>query len=479
MALTTAPARRDGLDHRSALVADATGLRLAISRPFLSALRTTALPVAFQSLLSSSRSLIDVVLVSGLGSNEVAAIGYGSRVLFVVMLATVGMADGGAVVIAQFLGRGNVEGARRATALTTVFATTIAIVAGVTCLVFARPLVSIATDDPNILAAGATYLRTVVPMVVPFAVISAATASLRCRGESGVAMRFAMMGVTLHVMIACALVPGRGILPGLGVAGAATATVISTYAEGALFLWYLYGRRHPMAFRMVDVRRAFHDGLLTKIRRVGVPVSLSSTSWATGILVYNLLVARAGSQELTVLSMISPIESAAIAIFIGLSTAAAIMIATSLGSGDAEGTWRMGRALLIWSGGMAVLCCLLLLSAWFWLDEVFGSGIDPATMGVAKESVLILSGVFLFRAMNITQMNGLLRAGGDTVFILKVDLVTQWIAAVPLTFVAALVFHLPFPLILLAINCEEIVKFFVTGWRVLRRRWLRTLVGER
>jgi Na+-driven multidrug efflux pump len=75
-------------------------------------------------------------------------------------------------------------------------------------------------------------------------------------------------------------------------------------------------------------------------------------------------------------------------------------------------------------------------------------------------------------------MNGMLRAGGDTTFVLWADLVSQWGVAIPLTWITALVLGLPFPLVFLAVNAEEIVKFLVSGRRLLRRRWIRNLVAD-
>jgi len=65
---------------------------LVFDRKFLSLLAATAVPVMLQSLMSSSRTLIDVLMTSRLGTDDVAAIGYGGRILFVLTLAIIGMA---------------------------------------------------------------------------------------------------------------------------------------------------------------------------------------------------------------------------------------------------------------------------------------------------------------------------------------------------------------------------------------------------
>ncbi|MFF2409992.1 MATE family efflux transporter [Streptomyces sp. NPDC058092] len=460
---------------RVAAPTEPSGLGLARDRAFVSALVTTAVPVTLQALLSTSRTMVDTVLVARLGTDEIAAIGYGSRVVFVVMLATMGMADGGAVIIAQFRGSGDAARARCASAVTTAITVGIAFAAFAACFSWARPLVAVATEDPRVIDLGAQYVRAVIGMILPFAVISSLAAALRCVGQARVAAACALVGILLHLTLAYALVFGHWGLPAYGVRGAGWATLASTCAEALLLVGYVYLSRNVMAFRLRDCVNGFRDGISAKVRRVGVPVSLSSTSWALGILAYSILVGRAGTMELAVLSMVNPLESFAIAVFIGVSTAAGVMVGSSLGERKPERTWSLSKALLIWTAGIAFGTCLVLLSAYFWLPVLY-DGVAPETLGVARDTALVLGIVFLFRAMNITIQNGLLRAGGDTIFVLRVDIFTQWAVAVPLTALVTLVWDVPFPLVFLAINAEEIVRFFISGSRLLRRRWMRVLI---
>jgi putative MATE family efflux protein len=455
--------------------ADRSALRLARNRVFVSALLTTAVPVTLQALMSTSRTMVDTVLVARLGTEEIAAVGYGSRVVFVVMLATMGMADGGGVIIAQFWGGRDAVRARRAAAVTTAVALGTAAVACVGCLVWAEPLVALATQDAEVIDLGSQYVRAVIGMIVPFAVISSFAAGLRCTGQARVAAVCALAGVAVHLTLAYGLVYGRLGLPAYGAIGAGWATLISTCVEALLITGYVYATRNAMAFRMRDCLDGVRDGISAKIGRVGVPVSVSSTSWALGILVYSILVGRAGTVELAVLSMVNPLESFAIAVFIGVSTAAGVMVGGSLGERDPHRAWDLSKALLVWSAGIAAVTGLALLSAYAWLP-VFYAGVGPATLGVARDTVLVLGLVFVFRAMNITVQNGLLRAGGDTMFVLRTDILCQWAVAVPLTALTALVWEVPFPLVFLAVNTEEIVRFLISGHRVLSRRWMRVLV---
>ncbi|GAA2905252.1 MATE family efflux transporter [Actinoplanes cyaneus] len=453
-------------------------VRTALDRRFVAMLAVTAVPVAIQALLSSTRGVVDSFLVSQLGTDEVAAVGYSSRVLLVVMLAAMGMADGGAVLIAQFWGSGDVAKARQATALTMLVAVGLGAVACTVCFLFARQIASIGTSDPHVVELGTRYVRVVIWMVLPFGVISALAGSLRSLGEARIGMRFTFVGLAVHIALAWALIFGNAGLPRLGITGAAWSTLISTIVEAGLFAAWVWSKRHPMAFTVADVGDGLRAGLLTVIRRVGVPVSISSVSWAIGTLVFAALVGRAGTLELAVLSIVIAIEGIAIAFVNGIATATGVIVGNGLGRDEpAEETWRTTKALLLWSTGAAVVLGLGLMATRPFIDDIYG-GVDPASLAVAKDAVVIVGALFVFRSLAITLQNGLLRAGGDTVYIVFADLGCQWLVAVPLIALTALVWHLPFGVILLAIYSEEIVKTVISGHRVYRRRWMRRVVEE-
>jgi Na+-driven multidrug efflux pump len=112
-----------------------SGFRLALDRRFIALVCATAVPVMLQSLMSSSRTIVDTLFVSHLGTDEIAAVGYSTRVIFIVIMAMLGTANGGAVIVAQFWGSGSVQKARQATTLTVVIAGAIAVVVCTGCFV--------------------------------------------------------------------------------------------------------------------------------------------------------------------------------------------------------------------------------------------------------------------------------------------------------------------------------------------------------
>ena len=132
---------------------------LAFDKNFLKLLASVAIPVTIQMMLISSRSLADIIMTANLGEAEVAAMGVTGRIIFVVLMAIIGMINGGAVLIAQLWGAQANDKIRQATAHTLLLALPIAFICCITCFLLARPIVSSASDDLAVIEFGITYIQ--------------------------------------------------------------------------------------------------------------------------------------------------------------------------------------------------------------------------------------------------------------------------------------------------------------------------------
>ncbi len=96
---------------------------------FLRRLLLIALPISIQSMMFSSRSLVDILMLGQLGQTDVAAMGIAGRAIFVATIMLFGVTTGGALLTAQYWGAGNSEGVKRSTALTWLMSNITALIA--------------------------------------------------------------------------------------------------------------------------------------------------------------------------------------------------------------------------------------------------------------------------------------------------------------------------------------------------------------
>ena len=75
-------------------------------------------------------------------------------------------------------------------------------------------------------------------------------------------------------------------------------------------------------------------------------------------------------------------------------------------------------------------------------------------------------------AYSISAITGVLRSGGDVGWSTTLDLAPQWLAALPLTALAALIFQTGYWPICIAIQMECVLKVPLCIWRIRSRKWI-------
>lgn len=129
------------------------------NRDLLGLLAKVALPIALQSLIGSSLSLIDNLMVGSLGEVELNAVGVSVQLFFIHWMLLYGFAGGSATFISQFYGVRDFKNIRK----TTGFALTIAMGIGLLFFIagffFPEYILRIFTKYPEVIETGVGYVR--------------------------------------------------------------------------------------------------------------------------------------------------------------------------------------------------------------------------------------------------------------------------------------------------------------------------------
>ena len=105
--------------------------------------------------------------------------------------------------------------------------------------------------------------------------------------------------------------------------------------------------------------------------------------------------------------------------------------------------------------------------------------VTPEAKAIAWELMNSISFIIVFQAMNSILTKGVLRAGGDTRFLMAGDILFLWIASIPLGILAGLVLHLPAFWIYFFLKIDQVLK---AVWCVIRLRsgkWIKKIKSEK
>lgn len=238
----------------------------------------------------------------------------------------------------------------------------------------------------------------------------------------------------------------------------------------------LYVKSPVLVLRTTDF--AFTRAILRKYLNITAPIIAGSLMWSGGIFTYQLIMGRMGETELATMAIISSLEAISLCNASGLSGATAIIIGNSLGANKLETSEKYARYAMQTAITVGLLCAVILLALKNTILSIY-TNVSSEVITLASLCFPVLAISSIVRNINITLIVGVLRAGGDAKFCMNMDVVCQWLWAVPMTAMAAMWLELPLYYVFLMMTSEEIVKLYPTIKRVFGNKWVNNLTDSR
>ncbi|WP_162046240.1 MATE family efflux transporter [Vibrio taketomensis] len=445
------------------------------NRDFVRRLIAIALPITLQSIMFSSRSLVDVLMLGQLGEAEIAAVGVAARATFVTTIMLVGVTTGGAMLTAQYWGAGNKQGVRESTALTWFMAMLFALLSVALFVFFPTEIMGLTTDSTEVKQLGSEYLVITAITMLAVACVASMSVGLRAVHQPGLSTFFSGIGILSNIFLNWVLIFGKFGFPALGIKGAAIATVISGAIEVATLYSYLHFKHHLLAFKLSDIAATLKMHTVIRFLRLSLPTTLNFLVWAGGLFAYHAIMGQSGVQGLAALSVMTPVESISLALLIGMSNAASVLVGNQIGAKKYEQAYYQAIGILFLSAFAAVIVAIILYVSRDMVLDSF-SALSPETRALTDKFIVVLSLGLLVRCIPMMAIVGILRAGGDVKFCLYQDLIAQWLISIPLAAVAAIYWKWPPEMIYVLFLTEEVVKWGGSLYRVKSKKWLKNLI---
>ncbi len=430
-------------------------------------------PVALQNLIFNSLTLVDNMLVGGLGDSHIAAVGVAGKLNFIFSVLLFGINSGANIFSAQFWGKKDLKGVRMVLGTSLMIGMSIAVIFTFVGILFPHQVVDIFSDDPEVIRLGASYLR-ILALTFPIGAISSSF-SIQSRGvgRPQVPLLASATALILNAILDYILIYGKLGMPMMGIEGAAVATVIAKVVECVILLSVIYGKKYELAVKLKDLK-----GLNRKFvgRFIGpvTPVMINELLWAVGVTGYTYFYGKLGTEAVATIQILDIINGMFFSLFMGLGNACGAIIGNLIGAGE-EQTARIyaKRSILVGVSMGAITSVLLLLGAPFFLSFF---SISEATLIVCKKTLLVYAAYTIPKLINMIMIVGVCRSGGDTVYSAIIDVGAPWLIGLPLAFLGVQVLALPVYWVMALINIEELVKSILGLYRLISGKWLHNLV---
>ena len=446
------------------------------SKAFYQQMFAIAIPVALQSLLTSFLNTLDTMMISSLGDASIAGVGLANQVFFLFTLICFGINTGSSVLFAQYWGVRDVPQVRKINQASLMLSTAISVVFMLVAMLFPYGILELFTHDAAVVQAGGDYLRVAALTYVITAWSFSLGSALRSTGNPRVPLIATMSSFVANAFFNYIFIFGKLGLPAMGVVGAALGTVVARMIEIGVLVFVIKRYQGPLQIPIRHLQKIPKE-FWTVYWKTTLPVIVNETFWALGQVFYNAAYAMVGTQATAAVQIAVAIQGLAFVIVRGLGSSCSIMLGQSIGKNKIDRAKKDAHRFIILSiiTGVAIGAVESLTPQWTLL--LFGH-ISPEVYTLGQQLLQVMGIIFILKTINSVIVVGVLRGGGDTHYGMKLEMSCVWLVGVPLSLLAAGVWHLPVTVVVICAGMEEVTKIVVGFYRVYSKKWIHRLVQD-
>ena len=456
-------------------------------KSFFQSVCNLAIPVALQSMLQASFSMVDQVMIGQLGSVAVAGVGLAGKFssIYSVVVSAIGAVTG--IMLSQYLGQKKEREVRRSFFLNLVVACGVALFFMLGCVLLPKQIMGIYSKDIATIEAAAGYLSITAWTFVPLAGATLLSTLFRCIEKATLPLVASFVAAVTNTVLNYILIFGKAGCPSLGAEGAAIATVVSQVVNFSIMFVMCVKSRHLIG-KATDKRTPSEEPAEEKILReaAGVasfywkqymemllPILACELLWSLGENVYAIIYGHLGTDSCAAMTLINPIQGLMIGALCGLSQAASVIVGKMLGNKSYDEAYKASKKL-IWYGLVGALCLSVVI---VFTSSLYVSiyQVEEQVRELTKQILFAYALVAPFKVLNMILSGGIIRSGGKTKYVMYIDMIGTWCFGVPLGLLTAFVLNLSIPYVYFILSLEECIRFGISMVVFKKKSWMQSL----
>ena len=313
-----------------------------------------ALPIMAGNLLQQLYNTADTIIVGNFnGQQALSAVGACASLTALFTALAIGFSIGAGVLISQYFGASREQELRQYAATAIVLMLAMGLLMSLIGVCSAGFLLARALGTPEaLLPLTLLYFRIYAAGLVFQFGYNIAAALLRALGDSKATLYFLLVSSILNVVLDLVFVAGLG----MGVAGAAIATVISQIASCGIGFAYMHRRYALLRFSLRELRMDLKTA--GRILQVGAPMAIQQSIVSCGFLFLQRLVNYYGESMIASYTVASRMENILMIPIIGIQNTMATFAGQNMGAHRPDRVSKgLGQGVLV-SLGMTLILCL-------------------------------------------------------------------------------------------------------------------------
>lgn len=431
--------------------------------------------LVLQNVVTISVNLADNIMLGAYSETALAGVAAVNQIQFVFQQLVTALGDGLVIFCSQYWGRKNIRPMKKIAASAMHAALLIAVVLFIVVSLFPEWSVGLFTTDRAIIAEGTGYLGIIRFTYLFFAVTQLLLAALRSTETVKIAFQLSILTFFVNCGINYVLIFGNFGAPALGSRGAAIGTLIARITECIVLIVYIMKKEHNLNLRFKDYLQ-FDKVLAKDYFKVTSPMLVVQGLWGINTALQTAILGHMTSAAIAANSAASTLFLLVKSTAVGAASTASVIIGKTIGTGDIEKVKEYSGKLQ----RMFVVIGILSGAALFFLRIPVLSLYDlkPATKEMANAFLIILSIICVGMSYQMPTNNGIIRGGGNAMFVVKMDLISIWMIVLPLSFFMAFVVKASPVVVVCCLNADQIFKCVPAFLESHYGNWVRKLTRE-
>jgi putative MATE family efflux protein len=439
-------------------------------KAFYSEALMIVLPVVLQAIINQGVNMMDTIMVGKLGEAAISASSLANQFYNIYTFLCMGLSAAGLVLAAQYWGAGDKVTVRKVFDILIQIIFAASTLFAILSLALPRQIISLYTNDQEVIAAGAGYLRITALVYLPHGIALVISNIMRSVGNARIGLYVSLASFFVNIGCNYVFIFGKLGFPAMGVSGAALGTLCSRAVEFGVCTFFVLVIDRKLCYRPTRLLRRPEKPLLREFIRLGLPAIISDTILAFASSAIGMILGHMGREFVSAYSIVSVVDRMCTLATSGVGSAAGIMVGQSVGAGEAAEAKRRGFSFLMLTAVLGVIGAILVVIVGDWSISLYD--ITPDTIAITRTMMIASALVVPFQNISSTLGKGVLRGGGDTQFLMVADVIFQWVASIPLGYLAGLVLNLSPFAVLLIVRIDYVIKGIWFIQRLTTDKWI-------
>lgn len=435
------------------------------------------IPIVIQNGFTNLASLLDNIMIGQLGTLSMSGVSISNQLFQVFNVSVFGAMSGAGIFLAQFYGRGNMDGVHNCFRIKMIIGVLISIIAICLFKMIGTSLISLyLNDNPEdslkTLNYGMQYMNVMLIGLIPFAITQVYSSSLRETGNTVLPMKASVIAVIVNFCINYILIFGNFGFPRLGVIGAAIGTVVSRVVEMSINI--AAGYKNEYLRDAMHLNKISSDIFMNVVKR-GMPLLCNEILWSISIALISQCYSTRGLAAVAAINITTTVTNFFMIICYAMGNSISIIVGQRLGAGEVEYAKDCDLKMVFMNFLMCLCIGVTLFGCSPFIPQIYNTSVEVKNLAssLLRISACMLPIISLYYSSYFT-----MRAGGKTLLTFFFDSGYTFI----FTFIVALCLtrftDLPILNVYLLVQCVDIPKAILGITLVKKGIWIHNIVNE-